>query len=113
MKAIVISPTQLPTVVDIDGTYESLRDLIGGYLEALPFTEGSSVYIDEEGKLKGLPPNLIATSLMRSIGPGLWPDDSICGTMVIVGNNDVNGEYDGEEHDVPDAVIKQVMEFKL
>lgn len=113
MKVIVITPTQLPKVVEIDGTYESLRDLIGGYLEALPFTDGTSVYIDEEGKLKGLPPNLIATSLMRSIGPGLWPDDSICGTMVIVGNLNEIGEYDGEEHDVPNEVVKQVMEFKL
>jgi len=79
-------------------TTDEWRGEIDGYLEGVsPNTPGSPAwfaYCDEEGKLKGLPPNLLATALARAAG---WrTPDFLCGPVVFFGPPD----HDGNETDV-------------
>lgn len=70
---------QIP-VTPQDGKYFSLQELqsfVGGYIEVLPLPGTDRVMIvNEEGKLEGLPYNLLATALMKSF---LQPGDFIVG----------------------------------
>lgn len=43
----------------IDNTLEELQRLVGGYLEAVPSADPHvALYVDEEGLIKGLEPNV-------------------------------------------------------
>ena len=42
-------------------TLEELQRLVGGYIERVPMSNGKSMYVNEEGKLNGLPYNEKAT----------------------------------------------------
>jgi len=59
-----------------------LQDLLGGWLEGC-VVEWEGVrrwgYIDEEGKMKGLADNMVATKAMASLMPG----DHIAGPLLI------------------------------
>lgn len=62
-------------------TLDELRALIGGYLEVVRLSPGHMMLLDEEGKLKHLPYNLVATVLAA---PSLFPGDYIAGTAVVM-----------------------------
>lgn len=77
-----------------------LQALVGGWLEGFTCI-GSRVhgYCDEEGKLKGLPVNGVATSVARALG---WPaGDLLCGPVVMLGDHPK-----GDESDVPAEVVE-------
>lgn len=100
MRAVVVTPTsiELKDVAD-------LRAVIGGYLESLSVGENFICFIDEDGKVKGLPVNEYATSLIVAMlhvrGRCLLPGDYIVGTAVFVG---MSGENEG---DIPESVIDE------
>lgn len=85
-------------------TYPALvRLLDGGYLEGIGGDFDGvrwSGYCDEEGKLKGLPMNVAATSFAQAVG---WPvsGDVLCGPVVFVGPPD----EEGFDTSVPEALI--------
>jgi len=109
-KMVLIGTDCTVKVVDNDG-YNSLVAHIGGYIEAVQMDERHLAYIDEEGKLKGLPPNQIATLLWRVWHPHV--EDILCGPCLIVGRvNPETGEVDGEDHD-HDQVILTLTSFLL
>lgn len=101
IRALVVTPDGGAQVVETGTGLADFQRLVGGYLEGV----GSSVtaewfaYCDEEGKLKGLPPNIRATDLAISLG---WRSngDSLCGPVVFVGMKE------GEETDVPSFVVE-------
>jgi len=80
-------------VIRTDGTSERLwgddkptltqiQEVVGGWIEHVPIImEGMYMYCNEEGKLKGLPPNWLATNLIDF-------DDVICGDVVIMEEGD-------------------------
>ena len=85
-------------VIDhVDGTrtypgipdYKDLRYLVGGHVEAVALPDGMTMYVNEEGKLMGLPMNGRATLLMP------YPGDYIVGVAVIVGSPTEDGEDTG------------------
>ena len=65
--------------------YHTIREALDeGWLEAAPTErEGITVYCDEEGKLKGLPVNLVASALFNQV---------LNGPVVIVGFEPGNPE---------------------
>ena len=111
MKCVHIQPDRPPVVIAIDGALESLQKLVDGPIEALPFTDNSAAYVDEEAKVRDdpPPPNALATRLMNEVGPGLWPGDVILGPMVVVGPPD----DEGNDTDVPDDVVALILNFRL
>lgn len=87
-----------PRVFDTDdypSTYDAIVEGVGGYIEAvfLPASHtilpSQTMYINEEGKLNGLPRNHRATALTRGI---LSPSDFVVGDVVIAGPPDSEGE---------------------
>ncbi len=80
--------------------------VLGGYLEALPVGEGFTVFIDEDGKAKGLPHNERAESIIRAMlsvyGRSMLPGDYIVGPAIFVGIDD-----EGNECDLPTSVIQE------
>jgi hypothetical protein len=95
--SITVNPdgTWTRNVNDFD--YPWLRDQVGGWIEAVAGGDAELnamwvAYVNEEGKLHGLPPNPIAEKWMRSHGVGLRFDDYIVGPVVFVGPPDEEGD---------------------
>jgi len=107
MTSVLVVAIDKTEVLDIDITLPNLRALLSnGYLEAIygwhPNGEWTC-YLDEEGKLKGLPLNEKATVLAAQAG---WPGamvDVLCGTAIFLGPADDEG-YDT---DVPEWLINE------
>lgn len=101
MKALIVTPEGERRVEDIDPGLDTLQGLVGGYIEAAP-TDGSvTVYVNEEGKLTGLPYNEVGTALYYKLAPFMAGQDVLVGTIVIVGPVDDEG-YDT---DLPDEIL--------
>lgn len=71
--------------------YDTLRKGVGGgWLQAITLLDKTVMYIDEEGKLKGLMSNVIATEIAR---PSLFTGDYIVGDAVFVGETKFGGHH--------------------
>lgn len=107
MKALVIPTEGDITVGDmpVNGAegLEWLKEQVGGWIEGVGFDSRAHGYVNEEGKLEGLPPNFRATALLRAAGT-IMPDDIIAGTLVLCGAVD----RDGGDTALPDDVIEDV-----
>lgn len=107
IKVLVIKPSGAYEVRQIDNTLHSLSGILdGGYLEALTINRFHSViYLDEDGKAKGLANNPLATTFVRRLGVGISHDDFIVGTIIVC------GEYNGVEVNIPENVINIFQEM--
>ena len=98
MRAILIpANNSTPYEVHVTG-YEEIKAAIGGgMLEILsPFPRPDlTCYLDEEGKLKSLRVNRIATMMTEA---ALMPGDMIAGDMLLIGFDPDTGE----EIDLPE-----------
>ena len=90
----------MATILKVDGTEQVLTDLelaslqkeVGGYIEAVRLLDGRLAFINEEGKLKGLPINERASLL--------YGRDEIVGAMVILtAEEERQQEQDDDEED--------------
>lgn len=102
IKAIVVHADGLIRRVDVRG-YDGLVELVGGYIEHLPFGDGSA-WINENGKADGLPFNKAATDLCRKFKVGIATDDFIVGNMVVTGPAD----EEGEDTDVTEKMARKI-----
>ena len=95
-KALLIKTDGQHRAVELpdERSYEILRDLIGGTLDSVSNDKGVVGYLHDEGLLIGLPINTVA-SLMFS--------RPLVGDVVLVGALDENGNYDGENHELPEG----------
>ena len=92
MKAIIKEVGKNPKVQDITNDLETLKTLVGGYIEVVRMEDNILLICNEEGKLQGLLPNF-------STGY-----DVIVGTAVFV-------SFDGKEDftDLNDWQIENIM----
>lgn len=101
-----ITATVIPAHGDITETtlhdqLEDLQRLVGGYFQVVPLpVEGLNAFVNEEGKIYGLPINPRATLATRGT---LMRGDYIAGTMVVLGPVDEDGEHQSAD---PDAVAR-------
>ncbi len=76
IKAIIKKPTdKIGSVKEIEDTVKGIQMAVGGYFETITLKEGLCLLCDEEGKIKGLKPNVILKG------------DVIVGPIVLVGVN--------------------------
>jgi hypothetical protein len=79
---------------EFDGGLAALQAEVGGWIEPIPTTENVTIYVNEEGKLLGLPVNRLAMDVWirydcyRCVPAGDW----IAGSAVVVGGVDDEGE---------------------
>lgn len=61
IRVIIKTPGCQPTLGWIDNTLEAFQELVGGYIETTPLdgVPGVLLIVNEEGKLNGLPENVI------------------------------------------------------
>ncbi len=80
MQVLIIEPGQKPEVREIDGTLESMQEIVGGLIQAIyPYEQPVALVANDEGKVLGLPPN----RGLRDEDGELY--DIICGSFFIVG----------------------------
>jgi hypothetical protein len=105
---MIYIPTRgIPMRVQIDvTTIDRMRQLIGGWLEAIGGEEWTC-YMDEEGKMKGREVNMLACAVVTVLGwKGIQYGDFICGPVLMCGPTDEEG-YDTS---VTDRVAKLILE---
>lgn len=92
MKVIIKEVGKAPVIKDIENTLDTLKSLVGGYIEVVSMEDNIILICNEEGKMQGLPPNF-------SMGY-----DVIVGTAVFV-------SFDGKEDftDLNDWQIEYLM----
>ena len=95
-----LMPVELRTLDRDDlGSYQALVD---GYIEAVDLEHpAASMYINEEGKLYGLPINMRATHVEWAHNALLRQEDIVMGDAFILGPVDQNGD----DTSVPQAYI--------
>lgn len=76
-------------------TLEEMQGFVGGYIEALPLRDGRVMWLNEEGKLIGLPYNAVADLMAHQLsGIAMW--DDIRGNVLIASPEESG---DGEEEE--------------
>jgi len=100
-----------PEAVVVDGL-ESIQKLVGGVIDAVridtqqvnPDTGEEETprftlvgYVHDEGLMLDLEINWVASALFQR---------RIVGNVVLVSGNSATGEYDGENHDIPDTLFR-------
>jgi len=90
--AVIDSGGLFTDVVEQDKpiSYDKMVECVGGFIEAV-YLNGAVGYVNEEGKIFGLPNNVHATKLAHN-HEAIYNDDYIAGNMLIVGNCDDEGE---------------------
>lgn len=86
--------------------YDKMVSIVGGYIEAV-YLDGATAYVNEEGKLLGLPKNIWATNLAHA-HHAVYADDYIAGNMLIVGNSDDEGEMTPLTNEWINANLKEI-----
>ena len=87
-------------------TYDEMVSIVGGYIEGV-YLDGATAYVNEEGKLEGLPKNTYATNLAWS-HKAIYGDDWIAGNMLIVGDCDDEGEMTSLTTEWLNANLKEI-----
>jgi hypothetical protein len=78
-------------IVKLDAKpYDQIREVVGGWLECVTLPD-ATMYLNEEGKLLGLPINHLATEIAHRDG-AIAMHDCICGNVFMVGLPDENGD---------------------
>lgn len=94
-----------PYPTKIAPTVELFQRVVGGYIEAVNLTmpDGTAavMYVNEEGRLHGLPPNPLATALAQKLNR-YFANQQIVGHAVVVGMRGC------DDADVPNAVVRIV-----
>ena len=68
VKVIVKHPDKDPEELVIPNELEAFQRLVGGYIETLPIAADMLAIVNEEGKLRGLEPNMIVNGELL-VGP--------------------------------------------
>jgi hypothetical protein len=105
IRVLVVRPGATPEVLGErvnDGSV--LHALVGGWIEAVS-GDGWVMWLDEEGKNRGLPLNEAATRFALERGALAFPGDYIAGPAVVTGVRQIGGEYGEVCADVPATVL--------
>lgn len=107
-EMLLITPKGEVSLIPNTG-YDSIRAALeGGYLEGIPLDGENIIYGDEEAKIKGLTPNLVATFTWLQFQK---TTDILCGNIVIVGIRNPEGKQDGEDYSPTEAIVKMAKAF--
>ena len=68
-------------------TLEEMQTIVEGYVEQVWLDENTTMFLNEEGKLEGLPFNIEATKVFLSHHPGT--NDFIVGNVLVCNNNQI------------------------
>ena len=110
-NTMVVIRVETNPVTETSNGFESLTDLVGGYIEHLylKHPDGIAVmYLNEDGKRLGLSLNPIANRLAH-LYAGISEDDLILGDVAIVGPPDF---HYGNDTNAPAWAVKLVTDYQ-
>lgn len=67
MRIILCKVGKKPEVKEIVGTLREIQQIVDGYIEVVPFVDGTFIVCNEEGACKNLPANVIYKDQSREI----------------------------------------------
>ena len=88
LKVVIIEPDDTVRITEIENDLKSYQEVVGGYIEAVT-GRVATMYVNEEGLLRHLPPNPLATLFAEAILGRLGI--VLFGTALIVGPPDEEG----------------------
>lgn len=99
MKVLTFEPGKDPEYREIDGSLESMQEIVGGYIEAVDLPEGLVLVCNEEGKLENLNPS-------AELDVAGMPWDLIRGTCFVCRRDEdrMVGLEDGDEERISEYV---------
>ncbi|CAB4129738.1 Protein of unknown function DUF3846 [uncultured Caudovirales phage] len=105
-KAVIIHTNGSKSVVEFneETEYDVLSGAVGGYIERVTMRNEVDMWVNEEGKLNGLPQNPIATAI--------WQDsygntDVIVGDVIFTCDSDTEGNILG----LSEAQIEELLAY--
>ena len=106
--AIIITENSVSKkTFDVGVTHSEIHEMVGGWFDCVR-NETIIGYVHDTGLIDGLPINPIATALFGRI---------LCGTCVVFGAKNEDGEYDGDDHNVStddlQMIIHHVETYKM
>lgn len=109
MVRALIVPVEGPVEAkEIEGDLNSVKRIVGGWIEIVSGPGRWHLYCNEEGKIMGLAPNYRANDLAQALGAYLNPFDLIVGDVVFLGDGP-----EGQEADVPQAVLAMAAAYGI
>lgn len=106
MLVLVITPEGKASKVEIADTLKAKQDLVGGLIQPLDLTLDTTMWVNEEGILMGLPFNYLATEFAS-----LWYNGvHLFGTAFITGGIDEDGNTMSLKEEYADYFIQQYEE---
>lgn len=102
--ALILRTDATYEVVSGDIDLAFLQQQVGGWIEAVDINDGV-IFVNEEGKLRGMQPNALASALWWT--RSTQRSDHLAGTAVVMGPVDANGDTT----DVTDKVIAAVLDL--
>jgi len=92
--AVIIRTNHVIEVIDIgDNALGKLQGAVGGYVQAIDLSDTVTMWLNEEGKLTGLPHNLLGQMHWdKAFGPDT---DTVMGDVVFTGGVDDEGDTVG------------------
>ncbi len=98
IRVMVFEPGKVGEVRWVENTLESFQNIVGGHIEGVGVFKDVMIYVNEEGRLIGLPEN------RRKCVKGPW---HFVGTFVAFG---VDGENEASLTDKQIEVLRDVFE---
>lgn len=90
---------------------EALQKAVGGWVQAIGLRPDLTMWLNEEGKVNGLPHNQIGQAFWDNVyGEGT---DYISGDVVFTGGTDENGETLALSDDIAEAVKRRASEVLI
>jgi hypothetical protein len=92
-KVLSITTDNTVEIKEVDSIeYETLYEAVNGLVELVSINDDIDMWLNEEGKLIGLEPNILATLLFNKAFP---TKDIIMGNIIITGGADDEGNTVG------------------
>lgn len=94
INALVVTTDFTMSLQSIDADAgDDLNTLVGGWFQTAPCTDPElTFWVNEEGKLHGMPLNDVATEMWLLTSPSMRGHDYLVGTVVITGGVGPEGE---------------------
>lgn len=96
IAVLYLRPDKPAEIRVVEPVLKTFQGLVGGWIEVIS-GEGWCAYLNEEGKIAGLPVNAAADSLARRLGWESLPGDVLVGSVVFCGPLDGEGDVTGVE----------------
>lgn len=97
IRVLLFPVGESPITKDIDGSLESMQDLVHGMIQIVPVAKGLDLVCDEEGKFNGAEPNRLVPELQ----------DVICGPFFVTAHDD-----EGEARSLSELELAQARSQK-